>query len=210
MADCGLTALPEGIGRLAGLKRRTLSGNRNLTALPEGLCALARLGELRLQGCGLRALPEGMEGLAGLRQLNLSYNEELTALPAGLGRLRGLKGLAVDFCPGLLLERAINVQRGLPALLAYLRGEAVWGVAELNLWRCGLTALPEGIGRLAGLKRLDVRHNKKLTALPAELGQLRSLVYLCIDGCPGLAVEHAIQHQRGLPALLWHLRENQR
>jgi hypothetical protein len=38
------------------------------------------------------------------------------------------------------------MQGGLRALLAYLRGEVVEGVEELNLARCGLTAMTEGIG----------------------------------------------------------------
>ena len=38
-----LTALPEGIGGLAGLRWLQLSGNGELTALTAGLCALAGL-----------------------------------------------------------------------------------------------------------------------------------------------------------------------
>jgi Leucine-rich repeat (LRR) protein len=58
LSHCRLRALPEGIGRLAGLKR------------------------LELGFCGLRALPEGTGRLAGLKKFNLINNEELTALPA--------------------------------------------------------------------------------------------------------------------------------
>jgi hypothetical protein len=53
-------------------------------------------------------------------------------------------------CPGLAIEESIQHQHGLPALLAYLRGEAVEGVEDLNLNDCGMTALSEGIGRLVG------------------------------------------------------------
>jgi hypothetical protein len=182
--------LPEGIGRLVyltrpGLKTLDLSNNGNLTALPDGLCALAGLEELDLSGCGLRALPEeigrllgpiGPIGLAGLKKLDLRCNEELTALPAGLGRLRSLEELDIDGCPCLALEHAINVQGGLPALLAYLRGEAVEGVEELDLSHCGLRALPGEIGVLAGLRTLNLCGNRGLTALPAGLGRLCNLL----------------------------------
>ena len=55
-------------------------------------------------------------------------------------------------CPGLAMEESIQHQHGLPALLAYLRGEAVEGVEDLNLNDCGMMALSEGIGRLVGLR----------------------------------------------------------
>jgi hypothetical protein len=54
--------------------------------------------------------------------------------------------------PGLVMEESIQHQHGLPALLAYLRGEAVEGVEDLNLNDCGMMALSEGIGRLVGLR----------------------------------------------------------
>jgi hypothetical protein len=169
-----LRALPEGFGRLAylphpGLCKLVLRSNPRLAALPEGLCALAGLEELDLMGCGLRALSKGIGRLAGLRRLDLSINERLTALPVGLGWLHNLAHINIHGCQGLALEHAIKTQGGLLALLAYLRGEAVEGVAELDLMGCGLRALPEGIGRLAGLKRLTLCNSEGLTALPAGL-----------------------------------------
>ena len=74
----------------------------------------------------------------------------------------------------------------------------------LSLNDCGLTALPEGIGGLAGLKRLNLYANLELTALPAELGRLRNLEELIFHGCPGLAL-HVLQEREGLSALLVHL-----
>jgi hypothetical protein len=105
-----------------------------------------------------RSLPEGIGRLAylphpGLRKLTLMFNPRLAALPVeALGRLRSLEELDIDGCPGLAVEHVINVQGGLPALLAYLRGEVVEGVEELDLMNCRLRALPDGIGRLAGLQ----------------------------------------------------------
>jgi hypothetical protein len=37
----------------------------------------------------------------------------------------------------------------------------------LDLSHCGLRALPEGTGRLAGLKKFNLINNEELTALPA-------------------------------------------
>ena len=43
MAGIGLTALPDGIGGLVGLRTLDLSCNEGLIALPARLCALAGL-----------------------------------------------------------------------------------------------------------------------------------------------------------------------
>jgi hypothetical protein len=77
-------------------------------------------------GCGLRALPEGVEGLASLRRLDLFMNDELAALPAGLGRLRNLTELVISGisgCPELAALRNLQLQEGLPALLAHLAAQ---------------------------------------------------------------------------------------
>jgi hypothetical protein len=63
LRGCDLTALPEGIGRLTGLKELELGFNHELTALPAGLWTLSGLEELHLYQCwGLRALPGGGGG----------------------------------------------------------------------------------------------------------------------------------------------------
>jgi hypothetical protein len=121
--DCGLTALPEGIGRLVRLKKLNLIRNYRLTALPAGLCLLARLEDLDLDNCGLTALPAGIGGLVGLRTLDVSDNEELTALPAGLGRLRNLEVLYLNHCPGLATLQDLRRRKCLPALLAHLAAQ---------------------------------------------------------------------------------------
>jgi hypothetical protein len=173
LQGCGLRALPEGIGALAGLQSLDLDGNRMLDALPEALWSLVGLVSLDLQNCGLTVLPEEIAALARLRTLDLSGNEELTALPAGLGRLVHLTHLSLDGCPGLVLESAIQAL-GLPILLAYLRGEVVEGVEQLQLSVCGTTSLSEGISVLTGLRYFDIegtgRTHGRLTALPPGMG----------------------------------------
>jgi hypothetical protein len=84
----------------------------------------------------------------------------------------------------------------------------VWslaGLEKLNLNDCGLRALPEGVGAMAGLKTLHLSSNEELTALPAELSRLRDLEELALGGCPGLDALYDLQERDGLPALLAHL-----
>jgi hypothetical protein len=213
--DCGLTALPEGIGGLTGLKELELGFNQELTALPAGLCALAGLEGLDLNDCGLTALPEGMEGLAGLRRLNLYCNQELAALPAGLWTLAGLEELILAGCGLTALPEGVGRLAGLRALdLSTNKGltalpAGLWslaGLEELYLGACGLTALPEqGMEGLTCLKKLGLSHNEGLAALPAGLGLLRNLEQLNLDFCPGLAALEYLKKWEGLPALLAHL-----
>jgi hypothetical protein len=104
------------------------------------------------------SLPEGIGRLAclphpGLRKLSLYNINGLATLPEALGRLGSVEELIIEGCAGILVERAINMQGGLQAVLAYMRGEAIKSVQVLDLVGCGqvrLKALPEGIGRLAG------------------------------------------------------------
>jgi leucine-rich repeat protein SHOC2 len=206
-ADRG--ALPEGVGRLVYLPRPGLrklnvcynSAIYGLGTLPEGLCSLAGLEELYMSGCGLTALPQGIGRLVGLRKLALEDNEELTALPASLGELRNLTALGLSGCRGLAMERSILAQAGLLALLAFLRGEAVEGVARLDLDECGLTELPEGIGRLVGLKKLNLYGNTGLTALPEELCALVGLEELYLSFCGLTALPEGIGGLVGLRKL---------
>jgi hypothetical protein len=111
---------------------------------------------------GLRALPEGFSRLVylsrpGLKRLDHDFKKELTSVPAGLWSLMGLEELNLRRCG--LDERAegirrltgfIHAERGLQALLAYPRSEAVEGVHELDLACCVLMALPEGTGSSGG------------------------------------------------------------
>jgi hypothetical protein len=123
LSFCGLRALPEGIGAMAGLRKLGLRHNEGLTALPEGLWSLVGLEDLSLVHCNMMVLPEGVVGLAGLRALDLRCNMGLTTLPAGLGRLRNLKVLYLVGCPGLAALRSLQSWGGLPALLAHLAAQ---------------------------------------------------------------------------------------
>ena len=69
LVECGLTALPEGIGALTRLRMLGLDYNAGLTALPNGLGRLRNLEILNLWGChGLAALHDllACEGLPTL------------------------------------------------------------------------------------------------------------------------------------------------
>ena len=61
---------------------------------------------------------------------------------------------------------------------------------ELDLSNCGLVALPEEIGGLVMLKKLDLKGNP-LQSLPGGLGSLKELEELDLKGCDRLNLETA-------------------
>jgi Leucine-rich repeat (LRR) protein len=116
----------------------------------------------------------------------------LRALPEGVGRLAYLPA------PGLR-KLVLSFNRNLAALPAGLW--TLTGLEELDLYACGLRALPEGIGRLAGLRKLNLFNNKKLTALPAGLCSLAGLEELNLSYCGLTALPEGVAALIGLKRL---------
>ena len=105
-----------------------------------------------------------------------------------------MEELVIEGCAGILMERAINMQGGLAALLAYLRGEAIEGLQELDLTPRAATqaAVVEPLPRPAGSLCLGGSSYKthragggrreglgcgqaRMTAVPEGVGRLPSL-----------------------------------
>ena len=213
LSYCGLVTLPEGIGRLVGLRQLRLGGNKHL-ALPEGLWSLKELIELNLSNCGLTSLSEGIGRMTRLTKLALYNNRGLSTLPNGLSTLTGLEDLSLDRCGLTVLPEGFSRLAGLRRLSLSGNQEltelpaGLWelaGLEELFLDGCGLRVMPEGIEGPAGLKLLDLSHNKGLSKLPVGLSRLHNLEQLAIGGCPGLAVLEALKEREGLTVLLAHL-----
>ena len=136
------------------------------------------------------SLPEGVGRLAylphpGLRRLHLHNITELATLPEAFGRLGSLEELIIEDCAGLLMERAINKECGLQALLAYMRGETIEGLEVLDLLGCGkvrLRAPPEGIGRLPSLTTLNMGSHSIGAEGAAALAERPGLTTLYVKG----------------------------
>ena len=130
LSGCGLTALPDGFGRLHRLKVLFCSGNR-FDRLPPVLGDCPELAQIGFRGTGLREVP-GEALPMRLRWLTLTDNR-ITHLPDALGARPQLQklmlaGNALDALPATLegapnlelLRLSANAFATLPAWLAHL------------------------------------------------------------------------------------------
>lgn len=141
LARNSLRTIPAAIASLTKLQTLNLSGNP-LTEIPAWLTELTHLQALDLSHCRCSELPAELGQLRALKLLNIGHNRlavlppeigeltnlrsldlegnQLATLPPELGRLPGNLGLRLQGNP-LTEPLPELVERGMPALLVYLR-----------------------------------------------------------------------------------------
>ena len=174
-----LTSLPESIGNLTGLTALGLWHN-NLTGLPESIGKLTGLTSLWLSDNNLTCLPESIGNLTALDFVGLEGNDLLKLSNEVV--LRNVDVVKLDFT---LIERfclhdslpiqsihwivpkdtSIDILQAQIEQCSYLSS-----ITTLSLSKNNLTILPESIGQLTNLTKLDVRFNP-LTHLSLAMKQ---------------------------------------
>jgi len=152
-----LNALPEAIGKLAGLAHLLLSHNA-LQGLPDCIDNLRKLSRLDLSNNQVRALPEFIGTLCELADVQLTGNQ-LTSLPDSFGDLAKLQILSLWGNPLCTVPNSV-------ARLRELR--------LLDLDNTGLSVLPDFVGQLSELRTLYINNNQ-LGVLPNSIGSLKKL-----------------------------------
>nr|XP_016506384.1 PREDICTED: TMV resistance protein N [Nicotiana tabacum] len=176
MQGSGIRELPSSIFQYKTHVTKLLLWNmKNLVALPSSICRLKSLVSLSVSGCSkLESLPEEIGDLDNLRVFDASDTLILRP-PSSIIRLnkliilmfRGFKdGVHFEFPP---------VAEGLHSL------------EYLNLSYCNLIdgGLPEDIGSLSSLKKLDLSRNN-FEHLPSSIAQLGALQSLDLKDCQRL------------------------
>jgi Leucine-rich repeat (LRR) protein len=187
LGDSEIRRLPREIAELTSLRAIYLPRTQRLDyqLAFQFLRRLPRLRHVDLSYNNLTTLPATLFDLAELRELNLSLNR-LQALPPDIQKLRQLRKL------DLTLNESLST---LPPALWQLPK-----LQELYLNQTALQSLDAGIGQLTTLRRLSLA-GMPLTAVPANLSQLRQLRWLSLSYCQDLQWAATFRKLARLPRL---------
>lgn len=166
--------IPPELARLTGLNELSLSSNRLTGEVPLELAQLTHLtylslGKNRLEGI----IPPELALLSNLTFLDLDNNRLDGTIPPELAQLSNLENLKLDH----------NELTGtIPPELAEL---SKLRELFLNYNRLDGTIPPE-LALLGSLRVLALSDNRLTGGIPDELGQLTGLIWLWLEGNPGL------------------------
>lgn len=153
--------------RITWAKNINLASNR-LVEFPQIICQYLRhCTLLNLQNNLLKELPDGLLRLPCLHTLVLCHNQ-LQWLPTG------------TWSPSLL---SLDLSHNQLVALPDVRAEKL---NELHLAHNGLIEVPSCLAHLTRLAIIDLSHNPLLTSLPPQLGLLKNLSKLSLEGLPAL------------------------
>jgi hypothetical protein len=147
--------IPAAIGNLSALQTLYLQQNQITGPIPEELGDLANLVALNLGSNELSgSIPDEIGGMANLEELDLSRNKLTGLIPGDVGTLVKLR--TIDLSGGLEEDG----------------GKLVLGFNQLS------GSIPDAIGNLAALQRLDLGYNQLENSIPGAIGNLVNLQYL--------------------------------
>jgi len=169
-ADLGLMDLESSwLHKICWLKHLNLSCN-GLTSLPLEMGSyLKQCTKLDLQQNKLSEIPQCLLELPSISELNLSHNEikEIPDVPEWSETL-------------LELDLSFNQLRSLPDSAVAVN------LKSLNISKNHLYTVPQCVCSFISLTSLNLAKNSKISFLPIELGRLRNLTNLNLDGVDNL------------------------
>jgi len=178
-----------------------LKHSKNLINLPD-FGEVPNLETLNLEGCvNLISIPNNIFGLSSLEYLNLSGCSKVFNNPKHLKKLdssetvlhsqsktSSLKLTTIGLHPKGLVSRLLS---SLPSF------SFLW---ELDISFCGLSQIPDAIGCIQWLGRLNLMGNNFVT-LPS-FGELSNLVYLDLQHCTQLKCLPELPFTHSSPAVI--------
>ncbi|KAK7367060.1 hypothetical protein VNO80_09067 [Phaseolus coccineus] len=168
---------------------------KGLVVLPDQLSGLGSLQELSIDNChDLEYFPEYvLEGLTSLRSLSIYNCENLKSLSEGVRHLTCLEILIIWYCPEL-----VTLPNNMTQLTA-LRTVTIEGYSTLPYaLQCvpslrtfyiidyKSTSLPDWLGDMTSLQKVEIFLCKELRSLPSSIQRLTNLSSLSIRECPYL------------------------
>ncbi|KAH9778157.1 ADP-ribosyl cyclase/cyclic ADP-ribose hydrolase [Citrus sinensis] len=185
-----LKSLSTSICKLRSLYWLYLNNCSKLESFPEILEKMERLSYMDLSWTKIKELKSSIDHLEGLRNLKLRECSKLVSLPENLGSLKSLVYIeaersAISQVPASIAH--LNEVKSLsfagcrnlvlPTLLSGL-----CSLTELDLKDCGIREIPQDIGSVFALEKIDLSGNNFET-LPASMKQLSRLRYLYLINC---------------------------
>ena len=188
--SCGDEVLPTGLQFCTSLRDLSINDCPNLILIPD-LQEFRSLTQLEISGCpNLKIIPDIGE-VRSLTQVDIFKCQKLTRLPQWLWDCR-LNSLSIGgFCEELDVFSILSSMTSSHASLKYLY---LYGWTQLN-------SIPDEIQHFTAIKMLFIREFDGMETLPEWLGNISSLRRLQLYRCKNLVylpTKQAIQHVRRL------------
>jgi len=167
----GLVVLPDQLSGLGSLQELIIEHCYDLEYFPEHVLeGLTSLRSLSIDNCeNLKCLSEGVRHLTCLESLSIYYCQELVTLPSNMSQLTALRSVRIMGC--------FTLPNGL---------QRVPSLRTLDISSCMSTSLPDWLGDMTSLQKLEIWDCVKLRSLPSSIQRLTNLSSLKIHGCPYL------------------------
>ncbi|KAL4293212.1 disease resistance protein TAO1-like [Arachis ipaensis] len=167
--------------KLSSLIVLHLSGCTKLESTPDFL-GLLNLEYLDLEQCtSLVHMHNSIWALEKLRSLSLRDNINLKGGPNGIACMTSLHTLDFQGSSNLS-ELRLVISRRYTTLGKSIPSQVLEALSFLDLGFCNLSKVPDDIGELKGLERLNLQGNS-FTSLPYTIGRLSRLAYLNLEQC---------------------------
>ena len=147
------------------VKKLRLAQNEFTSLPPEMGSYLKQCTKLDLHGNRIREIPQCLLELPSIKELNLSHNDliDIPDVPEWSASLS-------------VLDLSYNRLTNLP------NSAVAPTLKNLNISNNQFRTVPHCVCSFVGLTTLNIAHNFKIRALPSELGQLKNLLNLNLDG----------------------------
>ena len=191
--ETAINDLPLSMEHLTSLIKLDLRDCKNLSSIPNSCCSSTSLKVLTLSGCSkLDELPENLGNLEGLEELDVS-GTAIKGLPESINLLRKIRVLSFHGCEGLspeslnkLLSYPLMPRRSIdPTGMLVHTLSSLCFLTELDLSYCNLQTIPDVIGYLSSLLKLDLKGNN-FAFLPESMIRLSNLKVLYLIYCTSL------------------------
>ncbi|KEH15828.1 disease resistance protein (TIR-NBS-LRR class), putative, partial [Medicago truncatula] len=192
----GVGLFPERIVcSMHNLKLLIIGNFHELKVLPDDLHCLSVLEELHISRCDeLESFSmHALQGMISLRVLTIDLCGKLISLSEGMGDLASLERLVIHGCSQLVLPSKMNKLTSLRQVNISHSGrnnrilqglEVIPSLQNLTLSYCD--HLPESLGAMTSLQRVEIISCTNAKSLPNSFQNLINLHTLLIVGCSKL------------------------